>query len=174
MSRFADFKIWLWVVGWPRIQEVTGYSLSWIESLLRYERFPLRFGPANEVRIHPLECWKWILPEELGSRIGQRDKTVGFSLQDSPLLGLERIFLSGYKEISWYCGFKDPNTSKRFQREYRLPCFKVAGRVRAAPPWIDVFFTAWDGIMKERRRDHYFLTKKSRSNSQDELEIDPR
>jgi hypothetical protein len=28
--------------------------------------------------------------------------------------------------------------------------------------------------MKERRRDHYFLTKKSRSNSQDELEIDPR
>ena len=155
--------IFPWITGWPRIQEVTGYSRNRIQSLMRYEHFPLRHGPSHEVRIHPAEAMKWILPEEQWEAAERKKNEIGIPYKDSPLLGIERIFLTGWQEISWYLGYKSHVTAQRFFKDYQLPVFFKARRVRALPSLIDAFFIAWDTIVKRQRREFYNKGRKQQA-----------
>jgi hypothetical protein len=147
--------VYPWIAGWPRICEVVGYGRYRIERLAREHVFPLRYGPSGEARVHPPEIMEWILPPDQWQAAEERRNQVGIPYKDSPLLGLERIFLTGWYEISWYLGYKSHVTAQRFVKDYDLPVYFKARRARALPAAIDAFFISWDKIMKEKRVDYY-------------------
>ena len=155
MTRFPSWQLWPWIVGWPNIIKVTGLSRSWLEKLGRYRGFPIRFGPTQEVRVHSLEVWTWVIPSELHPDENRRPKDIGYFLEDSPLLGLERLLLSGWGEISAYLGYRSRETAARWHREFRLPCWRIGGRPRSIPGAIDIWLKAWDEMQREKRKRHY-------------------
>lgn len=161
-----------WVQGWKRLEMLTGLSRSRLEKLARYEGLPLLFGPLDEVRIHPISFWKWMngFPHYRVARARRFDEVfrpddqwakeaVAWSRMKNvdQVAGcpVEALWISTWRSIANYCGFRSPTTAAKLHYKFRMPCWLIAGRVRAIPGVIDLFFESYGAIKRKERRNAY-------------------
>jgi len=151
------------------LEIVTDLSRSRLEKLARYEGLPLMFGPLNEPRMHPLSFWKWMngFPsyrvararrfEEVFKPDGRwveeavaKDKLRELNQGDG--CPVEALWISTWRSIAKYSGFKSPTTAAKLHYKFGMPCWLIAGRVRSIPGVIDLFFESYGALKSEERR----------------------
>lgn len=162
-----------WVQDWKRLEILTNLSRSRLEKLVRYENLPLLWGPLNEPRIHPISFYRWMngFPSYRVARARTFDEAfkpddrwvfeaVAWSqkqnLDQVDRCPVEALWVSTWRSIANYCGFKSPTTAAKLHFKFALPCWLIAGRVRSIPAVLDLFFETWGEIKKEHRRNVYF------------------